>query len=153
MHLSRWICLPLVLTVTLACSDGTAPPPSILDEYFLESVDSRPLPATIHSQGGYTTTVIWSALAFDDAGNAGLVEHMRYTSPNDPVTEQTHTTIYSYNVSGRLITFNYSPPCPPNANCVAPPTGTLDGTTLTLSWGGSPPWRPPALYRLAVRID
>ena len=151
MHVSRWISLPLAFTVTLACHDGTAPPPAILEEYFLESVDGRPLPATVHVRDSYTTTVIWSTLTFDDAGNARLVERMRYTSPVDPAIEITHTTNYSYEASGTLITFDYF--CSDTAVCVGPPTGALAGTILTLSWSGNPPFRAPALYRLAVRVD
>lgn len=153
MQLSRWICLPLLLTVTLACSDGTAPPPAIANEYYMESVDGRPLPTTINSEGGYTTTVLSSFLVFDVAGKAQLVERVRLTSPSDPATETTHTQEYSYEISGNRIAFDYLQWCRDTTVCVAPPTGTLDGTTLTLSWSISWRSRRSALYRLALRID
>ena len=152
MRVSRWTILPLVFTIPLACSDGTAPPPAILEEYYLESIDGRPLPATIHAGDGYTTTVLWSILSFDVAANARLVEGVRLTSPTDPPTEITRTTEYSYEVTGNHIAFDYRLGCQDTEVCVAPPTGTLDGTTLTLSWSTDSP-RRSALYRLAVRID
>lgn len=149
MRLARWKILPLVFTIPLACNDGTAPPPSTSGQYVLETVGGRSLPAIVHSGEGYTTTVIWSTLTFDAAGIAVLVERLRYTSPNDPATEVTHRTDYSYRVTGDRIAFDYSPPCPPNALCVEPPSGKLGNSSLILSWSGNPPWRPQALYRLA----
>jgi hypothetical protein len=146
MRLFSWKCLPLVFTV-LACQDGTAPP-STSGAYVLESVGTRPLPATIHSGEGYATIVLWSTLSFDQAGHAVLVERMRLTSPNAPATEVTHRTDYSYRVTGERITFDYSPPCPPNALCVEPPRGELGTSSVLLFWSGNPPWRPPAFYRL-----
>jgi len=153
MSISRLKILPLFFLLPLACGDfGTAPPPSSGD-YFLESVDGRPLPATIHSGEGYSTIVLWSTLSFDATGHAVLVERMRHTSPNEPAYESTNSTDYSYQITGDQIAFNYSPPCPPNALCVGPPTGTRGTSSLTLSWSGSPPWREPALYRRGVPID
>ncbi|MDQ3673486.1 MAG: hypothetical protein M3365_03795 [Gemmatimonadota bacterium] len=152
MRLSRWKCLPFVFTLALACNDGTGPP-SITDVYVLESVNSTPPPVLIHSRDGYTTTVIWSTLSFDDAGMATLVERMLRTSPNDPPTDQTYTTRYSFRTTEENILFDYSPPCPPNALCVAPPIGTVAGSTLTLFYPGNPPFRPPSLFRLAFAPD
>lgn len=152
MRLARWKILPLLFSLPLACSDGTAPPPSTSGDYVLESVGSRPLPATIHSGEGYATIVLWSTLNFDPTGRAVLVERMRHTSPNDPPYELTHRTDYSYQVTGDHIAFDYFPPCPPNALCVEPPTGTLGTSSLVLSWSGSPPWRAPALYRLTENV-
>lgn len=152
MRVSRWTILSLMFSIPLACSDGTAPPPSTTADYVLESVGGRPLPATVHSGGGYATMVIWSTLDFDEAGTAVLVERMRHTSPDEPAYEATNRTDYSYRVTGDRITFDYFPPCPPNALCVEPPTGTLGTSSLVLSWSGNPPWRAPALYRLTENV-
>lgn len=152
MRLSCRKCLPFVFALPLACHDGTAPPPSILGFYVLESINSQPLPAIIQSGGGDTTTVFWSNLNLDGAGNAVLLEHIRHAHLNS-ATEATYTTGYLYRVIGDSIAFDYSPPCPPNALCVGPPVGKLANSTLTLSYGGSPPFRLPSFYRRISGVD
>ncbi len=146
MELSRWKCLPLVFTLQLACADPTTPP-SVRGVYLLESVGGSPLPAVIHAGNGYATTVIWSTLSFGPAETATLIERLRRTSPNDPPAESNHTTGYSYRITDEGIRFDYWPPCPPNALCVEPPVGRVNGSTLTLLYG-DPAFRPSSLFRL-----
>lgn len=148
MRLSRRKCFPAVLTILLACDDGTAPP-AILGTYVLESIGGQPLPVTVPTGTGYATTVFWSTLNLDASEHAVLTERSRLASPGDPGTEKVYTQRYSYRVTGASIAFEYSPPCPPNALCVAPPTGKLDGSTLILSYGQFTHSRPPSLYRVA----
>jgi hypothetical protein len=147
MRLFGWRHLPLVLTLLLACDDGTAPPPAITARYGLESINGSPPPVTIHSRDGYTATVIWSTLSFDAAGKAALVERMRYTYPDEPPIEVTQTTGYSYRTVGNTIEFEYSPPCDDIAVCIGPPTGEMAASSLTLVFPGNPPYRPASLYR------
>jgi hypothetical protein len=149
MRLSRWQFLPVVLTLSLGCGEGTAPP-EISGVYLLESINGQPLPRIIHDSEGYTTTVVWSTLTFDAAGHAALVERIRQTSPGNPQTEITQTTGYAYHFIGDSIAFDYSPPCPPDALCIGPPAGrVVDGSTLHLSYPGDPPFRPVSVFRLA----
>lgn len=140
--------LLLVAVSTVACHDSTAPPVSILGSYALLSINGQGLPAIIQSGGGDTTRVFWSILTLDGAGNATIDEKTRRTRLNQPATEAIATSRYSYRVIGDSIAFDYSPPCPPNALCVGPPGGKLSGSTLTLSYSGNPPPRPPSIYRL-----
>lgn len=150
MHLSCQKAFILVVALTTACNESTAPP--ISGAYVLESIDGQSLPANIQAGGGDTITVFWSTLSLDAAGNAELVEHIRYVHPNSPPGEGTYTTGYVYRVTGNRVighnvAFDYSPPCPPNALCVEPPVGKIVGNTLTLFYG-SPAFRPPSFYRV-----
>jgi hypothetical protein len=140
----------LSLAFTMGCNDSTAPP-STTGVYMLESINGQPPPTNIFVGAEDTTTVFWSTLTFDASGHAVLVERMRHAHP-DEATEGTYTTRYSYRISGDEIIFDYSPPCPPNALCVEPPKGVVTGTQLILSYG-TPPFRPPSVYRLTVRMD
>jgi hypothetical protein len=140
--------------LTMACYESTAPPPFAANVYLLESIDGRPLPASIVAEPGDTISIIWSTLSLTGAGNAVLVERLRIVHPNTPPTQLTQTNTYVYHVTGHSIlgddlTFDYSPPCPINALCAAPPSGKLLGTTLVLSYGDLPGARPPSFYRRA----
>jgi hypothetical protein len=140
----------LSLAFMMACSDSTAPP-STTGVYVLESINGQPPPINIFVGAQDTTTVLWSSLTFDAAGQAVLVERMSHAHPGE-VTVGTYTTSYSYRISGDEIIFDYSPPCPPNALCVEPPKGVAIGTQLILSYG-TPAFRPPSLYRLIANVE
>lgn len=149
MHLSCQKAFILVVALTMGCRDTTAPP--IVGFYFLESINSQPLPANIQAEAGDTITVLASSLTIDVFGTAQLFERIRYVHPNSPPGETSYTSNYSYRVTGNAVVgqrieFDYSPPCPPNALCAAPPVGIIDGSTLILSYG-SPSARPPSVYR------
>ena len=149
MILSRWKYFVLVLGLPFAC-DSTALDPLTSDVYVLESVDGSPPPRVIHSNEGYSSTIVWSTLRLEEAtATAVLVERVHSTFPDAPATDATETRRYAYQVEGEDVLFSYRPPCPPNALCVAPPTGKLGPSTVTLSWGDFQPLRSPALYRLA----
>ena len=51
-------------------------------------------------------------------------------------TDVTDTTNYTYQIDGSAIAFDYSPPCPPNALCVAPPKGTIVDSHIYLDMSG-----------------
>ena len=153
MRLSCKTCLVLVAALTTACHETTAPPPA--GSYILESINGQPVPANIQAEGGDTLTVIFSSLTLDALGTAHLSEHIRYVHPNSPPGEVTYTTSYSYRITsnviaGQNIVFDYSPPCPPNALCAAPPTGMISGSGLILFYGETPQSRPPGVYRRLV---
>jgi hypothetical protein len=46
----------------------------------------------------------------------------------------TQTGTYTYTISGDHIAFGYN--CPINANCIAPPSGTISGSNLSLDMSG-----------------
>jgi hypothetical protein len=157
MRLSCQKAFVLVVALTMACRETTAPPHA--GSYTLESINSQPLPANIQAEGGDTITVISSFLTLDAAGKAQLSEHIRYVHPNSPPGEVTYTTSYSYRftgtsvIEGQNIVFDYSPPCPSNALCAKPPIGWLLGSTLILSYGETPQSRPPGVYRQGILFD
>jgi len=155
MRLSRQKAFILV-ALTMACSQTAAPPTS--GSYVLESINGQPIPANIQAEPGDTITVLSSSLTLDGFGRAQLSEHIRYVHPNSPPGEQTYTTQYSYSITGsrivgQTIVFDYSPPCPPNALCAAPPEGRFSGFKLILTYGRTPGSRPPSIYRSTVAVD
>lgn len=66
-----------------------------------------------------------------------------------PANEATYTAHYEYMITGDSITVGSFKPCPPNALCARNRVGKLSDSTLTLSYGGSPPGDPILNYRLA----
>ena len=148
MRLPRLIKLPVIALIAFGCSDGTAPPPS-LAQYRLESINSQQVPTTVHARDGYTVTVIWSTLTLDITGRSELVERVRYTFPDTRTAEETQTRRYSYQITGDDVSFDHYPPCPPNALCVAPPSGRFVGSTLILTYSGDNFSRSD-LYRLGA---
>jgi hypothetical protein len=149
MPLSCRKALVLAVVLTAACREVTAPP--IIGSFSLASINGHPLPAHIQAQGGDTITVLSSSLTLDAAGKARIFEHIRYVHPNSPPGESIYTSVYDYEITGdptagQTVTFTYSPPCPPNALCIAPPVGTLVGSILTLTYGEYPGARPPSVY-------
>ena len=146
----------ILVASTIACSQTAAPPTS--GSYVLESINDQPPPANIQAEAGDTITVLSSSLTLDGLGRAQLSEHIRYVHPNSPAGDVTYTQGYSYRLTGsrvigQSIIFDYSPPCPPNALCAAPPEGRFSGFKLILTYGSTPGSRPPSVYRSTVAVD
>jgi hypothetical protein len=149
MRLSSLKALFLVATVTTGCHESTAAPPEPPVAYMLETVNNGPLPAAFIAAGGDTITVFSAALFLDDATHARVVAHTRKVSPPNPIRDATDTTRYTYRIIGDSIAFEF--PCPPDAQCVASPTGTITSSTLTLHYND--PFRATYLYRLPFKPD
>jgi hypothetical protein len=134
MRLFRQKALLLVGVLTTACHDTTSPPtqPGF---YSLESFNNQPLPIVVYAGGGDTITLFSAILVLDGAAHAMIATHSRQVHPSLPPRDATDTARYTYRVVGDSIAFDYSPPCPPNALCVAPPYGKSTSTTLTLNSG------------------
>jgi hypothetical protein len=134
MHLPCQKAFVLIAVLTTACHETTSP----LTEpgfYTLESFNNQPLPTFTYASGGDTTTLFSAILVLDGASNAMIATHSRQVDPGLPPRDATDTVRYTYRVVGDSIAFDYSPPCPPNALCVAPPYGKSTSTTLTLYSG------------------
>ena len=148
MRLFRQKALLLVGVLTTACHETTSPPtqPGL---YSLESFNNQPLPTFLNAGGGDTTTIFSAILVLDGAANAMIATHSRQVHPNTPPRDATDIVRYTYRVVGDSVAFDYSPPCPPNALCVAPPYGKSTSTTLTL-YSGYTGANATYLYRLLV---
>src|SRR2546423_1787498 len=116
---------------TLACHDFAAPP-APPTTYALDNINGRPLP-TYFSPVPEAPTIISAILELDATGGAKLTEHRNQMAGGDV----TNTSSYVYTISGNAIQFEYRHPCPINANCVAPPKGTISGSRLLLEMYGS----------------
>jgi hypothetical protein len=148
MRLLRQKALLLVGMLTTACHETTSPPtePGF---YTLESFNNQPLPTFTYASGGDTIALFSAILVLDGASNAMIATHSRQVHPNTPLRDATDTVRYTYRVVGDSIAFDYSPPCPPNALCVALPYGKSTSTTLTL-YSGYAGANATYLYRLLV---
>lgn len=138
----------VALTVLLAgCSDSTAPSRRVTAVYVLETIGGQPLPATVSTNLGGTTTVFWGTLSLDDEGKATIVEHRRIQSGANQ-QEQTSAGRTDYELTGSTI--YVGPPCRDDTpDCVPVRVGQVAATTLTLS---APLGEPQSLlysYRIA----
>ena len=116
----RWKAGLLLALATTACTDPSAPS-AISARFELTDVDGHPLPA---SPGAPGPTIISGTMSLDLAGGAIISEDRKDSNG----TIFTVTSTYTYIIQGSRIEFDLTPPCPINANCVAPPTGAiLDG--------------------------
>jgi hypothetical protein len=132
MLLSCKVAFLAAVVSTLGCHDLAAPPP-LPAPFVLLDINGRSVP-TYLTPIPESPTIVSSTLRLDGAGNATLIERRRQMG-----VDVAQTIIYTYTISGNLITFAFT--CPSNANCVAPPKGTISGSRLSLdmSGGGSDP--------------
>jgi hypothetical protein len=147
MNLSCQKAFVLVLTLTMACNESTAPPPEAAPRlYILESINGRPIPTFVSADQTGTSFVLWATLTLDVAGNAVREERWRNVYP--PNTEEgTFIAHYQYRIIGDNITVGIFTPCPIDAVCEGNKVGKITGTSLTLAYEN--PTAPIFLYRLA----
>ena len=107
----------LVLLVAIAACTEPSEPSSISAQFILTDVDGVSLPAG--SVPG--PTIVSGTMVLNQLGFAAVTED-RVESNG---THTTITTHYIYTIRASQITFADPVPCPPNANCVAPPTGMI----------------------------
>jgi hypothetical protein len=116
--------------------------------YVLETIDGQPLPATVSTNIGTTTTVFWGTLSLDAAGKATIVEH-RINRSGANQQEQTSAARTDYKLTGASI--YVGPPCLDDTpDCLPGRVGEVEETTLTLSAPISEPQSRVYAYRLAL---
>ena len=130
MNLTRTTVLLAATVSTLACHDA-GPPPVPPVTFTLDNINGRSLPMYL-SPIPEAPTVISAALLLETSGHATIIEHRLQMAGGDV----TDTTTYTYKINGNEIQFDYSPPCPPNALCVAPPKGTITSSRVLLDMSG-----------------
>lgn len=107
----------LLLALAMAACTGPSDPSTISAHFILTDVDGHALPA---SAGTPSSTIISGAITFDQLGGAVLSEDR-----TDNGTLRSYTSNYIYTIQNGKIVFDYAVPCPPNANCVPPPSGAI----------------------------
>lgn len=137
----------LTAVVIAGCSNSTGPGTRVTAVYVLETIGGQPLPATVSTNLGGTTTVFWGTLSLDEAGKATIVEHRRnQTGANQQ--EQTSAGRTDYKLTGTSI--YVGPPCLDDTpDCVPGRVGQLAATTLTLSAPLGEPQYVLYSYRIA----
>lgn len=130
MRLISKTALLAAIVSTFACHEAGGPPP-VTKDFVLDNIDGRALP-TYFTPIPESPTILGSTLHLDGDGHATLVQHVRQMG-----NVVIQTANYTYTISGNQIAFQYY--CGPDANCVAPPHGTISdsGLSLDMSGGGS----------------
>jgi hypothetical protein len=124
MHLIGRNYLILLAVSLAACTDSTAPE-RLTARFVLNDINGRVLPTYQAPTPGLTPTILSGTLTLDNSGQAIIVEQRRLFDG----TDITLTTNYTYEIKGSSIVFSMLEPCPPNANCIAPPIGTYNRLT------------------------
>jgi hypothetical protein len=124
MRLSRWSTISLIAIVLAGCTDSVDPN-EVPGGYFLTDINGRPLPTYQAATPGPTLTVNSADLTLNFGG--GPAQFIQRVTQFDG-TQATFTANYIYHLKGDQLIFELSPPCPINAQCVAPPTGRVPGT-------------------------
>jgi hypothetical protein len=130
MRLTRWNAFVLLAVSLAACSDSTGPR-TVSAEFVLTDIDGRPLPTYIAPTPGLTPTVVSGLLSLTESGEAVITEHRIEWNG----AEVTYIAHYAYEIRDNQIQFLMLQPCPPNANCIAPPKGTITGGHLAVEIG------------------
>ena len=137
----------LALVLAAGCTSSTAPPTRVTAVYVLETIAGQPLPTTISTNIGATTTVFWGTLSLDATGKATIVEHRSNQSANQQ--PQTSAVRTDYKLTGTAI--YVGPPCLDDTpDCLPGRVGEMGATTLTLSGPISEPQSRVYAYRLAL---
>ena len=120
----------LALAFVMSCRDSSGPA-TVSASFELTDIDGRSLPTPPAFTPGLTPTILSSTVTLDASGNATMVEHRTEWNGADA----TSTTHYTYKITDSRIEFETSPPCPPNAMCAGPPSGTLFLGRMSLVMG------------------
>ena len=113
----------------LGCTDSSGPRTVFMD-FSLYDISGRPLPTYLVPTPGPTTTIISNRLTLYKDGTAQTTERrVEWDGTDHTVTYQQH-----YAINGSVIQFAYN--CPPGADCIAPPRGTITGNQLSLDVSG-----------------
>ena len=129
MRLSCQKALCLVALVTISCTDSSGPKTAAM-QFALENINGRSLPTYLAPTPGATPTIISNTLILYKDGTAATTEHrIDWDGTERTVTYQQH-----YTIKGAIIEFAYD--CPPGADCIAPPRGTIVGNHLALDVSG-----------------
>jgi hypothetical protein len=124
MHLIGRNALILLAIPLAACSESTAPE-RLTAQFVLNDINGRALPTYQAATPGNTATILSGTLTLDNSGQATMVEQRRELDG----TEITLTMNYAYEIKGTSIIFSMLEPCPIDASCMSPPTGTYSRLT------------------------
>jgi hypothetical protein len=128
MRLTRKKWFLFALASILACHDSTGPT-TITAQFDLTDIDGRPVPTYPAATPGLTPTIISQIVTLNEDGTAVIFEHRTQWDG----TDATFDSNYTYQISDGKIAFNFH--CPIDADCIAPPEGTIFGNRLSLVMG------------------
>jgi hypothetical protein len=134
----------LVLASTVACHDSTGPS-TITAQFDLTDIDGRPVPTYPAPTPGLTPTIISEVVTLNTDGTAVIVEHLTEWDGTDATFE----TQYLYGISNGKITFRFKVSCPPGADCLSAPEGTIFGSRLSLVMGALD--NVPIIYNFSLK--
>ena len=125
MHLMRRSTVFLVALCCLACFDSSGPT-TVFASYSLQDINGRPLPTYFTSGGGLT--IVSGGLTLNSNGSAAITQVQQLNN-----TLSTYTSHYKYTLDNGAITFEATDPCPADAICIGPPTGTIHGNSVSVT--------------------
>lgn len=112
-----------------ACSDSTAPAPSVAGTYALQSVNSTALPFTLVTEGAYKLEVLSDSYQLRDDGTYAGTTSMRETAGTDvSLTDEPSHGTWSRSGNSIVLTDSDDP--------TIKKTAALDGAKLTVSVDG-----------------
>lgn len=144
-HFQRFCLLLFLAIAAVACTDPSEPP-SIQQSFFLTEINGQQLPAMLPSTNGSpSATVVSGSFTLYNSGVAILEENQLNSAGGTTLVRSR----LRYKITGATIEFSYETLCPPNASCVAPPTGQLldNGIHAEIAW---PPMPSTVVYRYQV---
>jgi len=140
--LRRLRILPCVV-LTFGCSEPVSPG-DIAGTYVLQRVANDPLPAVLYTVNGMSVRVIAETLQFTPDLRGRLSTNREIESPGAPIEPASWATAFTFRFISERIEVAF--PCPPNADCLAPPhlvlRQTADGLLADFALGA----RTPLVY-------
>jgi len=121
MYMSRWSSV-LSIAIALTACTNSLDPKTVPGAYTLNDINGRPLPTYEAPTPGLTRTIRSAGLSIDFGGTAELT--LAVTQFDG--TQATITMHYTYRLKDHDLIF--ASPCPPDANCLAPPKGRVLST-------------------------
>lgn len=131
----RGITAALLLALACSsCSTPTAVTPQLSATYVLASASGSALPIVISKDGGERHTLHADTLRFEPDGLVHLTAVIGFSgSPSLGARDSTYARriTLQYVIEGCSFVMGRLTPCPPNANCVGPESGSIDAKAVT----------------------
>ena len=143
MSTSRRLAIISCVVLLLGCSESLSPT-DIAGTYVLRRVANDPLPAVVWAENGVTIRVIAETLQFTPDSRGRLSSIRELESASGPIQPDSWVTDFTFRLVDDRIEVAF--PCPPNADCVAPPHLVLHktGDWVVADYAGGT--RTPLLY-------
>jgi hypothetical protein len=119
-----------------SCDRTLGPAGAEAGTYVAVSAAGAPLPFTFYQSPEETFVLRADTITLDGHGHATRATTVEHLWGGQDLTPPTSRTSPDYRIDGEAFEIGWFSPCPPNALCVRPESGSLRGDELTLrTWG------------------